>query len=60
MAEKAVERRRDDVGDYAPPEQEIGGSNDEQSEADDSLENIPGKPMSDMAPPGQDGAEDNL
>lgn len=58
MADKAVERRHDDLGDFAPPEQEISNSNDELSEADDSPEEIPGKPMSDMAPAGQDGAEE--
>jgi hypothetical protein len=58
MAEKDVERRHNDLGDFAPPEQEVAGSPDELAEANDSPEEIPGKPMSDMAPAGQDGAEE--
>ena len=31
MLDKAVERRQDDPGDFAPPEQQIGGTDDETS-----------------------------
>jgi hypothetical protein len=61
MAEKAVERRHNDLGDFAPPEQEVSESDRELSRGNDNPEpKIPGKPMSDMAPAGQDGAKEDI
>jgi hypothetical protein len=59
MADKAVEHRHDDLGNVAPPEREGGAAADKPPQDKNSSElEIPGKPMSDMAPAGQDGAEE--